>query len=45
MRKALISYPSDKYWTALNDLPLNQATPSKVSFMWGNDEFPLDTVV
>ena len=45
VKKAQLSYQSDKYWTALNDLPMNQGSPTKTTFMWDNDEFPLDSVV
>ncbi|KAK7111041.1 macrophage mannose receptor 1-like [Littorina saxatilis] len=45
IKKNLKIYPADDYWTALNDLPLNQGAATKSSFMWGNDEFPIDEVV
>ncbi|KAK7498430.1 hypothetical protein BaRGS_00010384, partial [Batillaria attramentaria] len=46
--QALKQYPSDAYWTALNDLPLNEPsnTPRGTGvFLWGNDEIPSDVVV
>jgi len=49
IRKALVSHPSDGYWTALNDLPLNVmgtgATKGTGTFMWGSDETVMDSVV
>ncbi|KAK7500748.1 hypothetical protein BaRGS_00007992, partial [Batillaria attramentaria] len=50
VKKGLLLNPSDAYWTALNDLPLNQPPNSnKVQgtgvFLWGSDEYTDDSVV
>ncbi|KAL8607109.1 hypothetical protein ACOMHN_008695 [Nucella lapillus] len=44
LRKELMVHPSDGYWTALNDLTVNQPEHSDSTFMWGNDEFAGDVV-
>ncbi|XP_076437155.1 C-type mannose receptor 2-like [Babylonia areolata] len=36
---------SDMYWTALNNLPMNEGASTDPDWIWGNDEFPLKTVV
>ncbi|KAK7498431.1 hypothetical protein BaRGS_00010385, partial [Batillaria attramentaria] len=48
VKKGLLTYASDGYWTDLNDLPFNVPSSSGQGtgvFMWGNDEYPDDSVV
>ena len=39
VKKALVQFPSDGYWTALNDQAVNQPAGSQGTFMWGSDEW------
>lgn len=46
IRKGIQLFPSDDYWTALNNLgSVGAAGNASTAYMWGDDEYPLASVV